>query len=482
VLEGLFLALTPMNLMLAAAGALIGTLVGMLPGIGPINAIALLIPFTLAVDLPPASVLILLAAIYYGSQYGNSISTILLNIPGTASATVTAIDGYALTKKGEAESALATSALASFFGGTVSIAGLAFLSPVLSRAALGFGPAEYFALMVLAMVLLSTLSGGSTVRAIGSALIGLALATVGFDPNSAVPRYTFGQLRLLDGIDFVVLTIGLFAVSEVLLAMADPSRASEPPAVSRPVLPEWLSTLPTMIRGTVVGFFVGVLPGAGGTVASFAAYAVEKKLHPRLGSGDARGVAAPEAANNAAATGAMIPLLSLGVPGSGTTAVLLGALLAIGIEPGPLFFSAHPELFWALCASMVAGNAALLALNLPLVHLFVKILRVPPWCLQTLVVMLSTVAVYAVNRSTFDIVVMTVAGIAGYGLRRHGFPLAPVVLGFVLGGLMEKSLRRAMAISGGGWEIVYSSPLAIGIWVLAGAVLTAPLWLKPNDG
>ncbi len=483
--EGLALALQPLNLALAAFGAFVGTLVGMLPGIGPINAIAILIPLALALDLPPESVLIVLTAIYYGSQYGNSISTILLNVPGTASATVTAIDGYALTQRGEGGSALAMSAVASFFGGTLSILGLALFAPLLSSWALRFGPAEYFALMVLALSVLSSLSGGSVLKGAVATLLGLAFATVGFDPNSAVARYTFGELRLLDGIDFVVLTIGLFAMSEVLLALESPHAPHAPQVKDKPVtghrarLAEWFSAKGTMLRGTIIGFSVGVLPGAGGTVASFAAYAAEKRFNSNQPLG-LKGVAAPEAANNAASTGAMIPLLTLGVPGSGTTAVLLGALLAIGIQPGPLFLTQHPDMFWALVGSMLVGNVVLLALNLPLVGVFIRILSVPRWFLHPVIVVLSVVAVYSVNRSTFDIGLMAGLGIVGYALRKGGFPLAPVVLGFVLGGLMEKSLRRAMAISGGGWEILFSSRLAVAIWIFAALCLFASLWRRSD--
>ncbi len=482
MLDGILLALNPFNIALAAVGALTGTVVGMLPGIGPINAIAILVPLSLAIDFPPSSVLILMTAIYYGSQYGNSISTILLNVPGTASAVVTAIDGYALTQKGKSEAALAMSAIASFWGGTLSIVGFVVLTPTLSLFAIRFGPAEYVALMFLALSLVSSLSGGSILKASIATLLGLSLSTVGFDPHSAVPRYTFGVLRLLDGLDFVVLTLGLFAVSEILVALDKQSYKNKITSNLRAKLNHWYMYADTMFRGTVIGFFVGLLPGAGGTVASFAAYAIEKKRYPNIGRGELRGVAAPESANNAASTGAMIPLLTMGVPGSGTTAVLLGSLLAIGIEPGPRFLNENPDVFWALGASMVVGNAALLALNLPLVSMFARIILMPRWLLNPLIVVLSTVAVYSVNGSTFDIFIMVLIGISGYILRRCGFPLAPVVLGFVLGGLMERSLRRAMAISDGGWEILISSNLSIGIWSLALLGFIVPVVLRQYRG
>ena len=483
LLEGFGIALAPLNLGLAFAGVLVGTVVGMLPGIGPINAIALLIPVIFAVGLPPESGLILLAGIYYGSQYGNSISTILLNVPGTASAVVTAIDGHEMTKQGRAGEALATSAIASFVGGTLSILGLVFLAPALSRVAIRFGPAEYFALMVFAFSALSSFSGGSLLKALASTGLGLLLATVGMDPNSALPRFTFGQLALYDGMDFVVVTIGLFAVSEVLLALegradgwADSSAAIR--ATLR--LRSLIATGWTMVRGSVAGFFVGVLPGAGGTIASFVAYGIEERLagaRGRFGQGDRRGVAAPESANNAAATGAMIPLLTLGIPGSGTTAVLLGALLGLGVTPGPLLVEESPDVFWGLVASMTIGNLFLLVLNLPLVGVFARVLSLPRWLLMPAVAAVSFVAVFAASQSVFDLVLMTAFGVLGFFMRKGRFPLAPVILGLVLGPLMERNLRRALALSGGDWSVMFSSPIAIGLWALAGASLVLPWWL-----
>jgi len=480
LLAGFAVALAPLNLGLALGGVVVGTVVGMLPGIGPINAIAMLIPLLFAVGLPPESALILLAGIYYGSQYGNSISTILLNVPGTASAVVTAIDGHAMTKAGRGGEALALAAVSSFVGGTLSILGLVFLAPALSGWAIRFGPAEYFALMVFAFSALSSVSGRSVPRALAATGLGLFLATIGMDPNSAVPRYTFGQLKLFDGLDFVVVTIGLFAVSEVLLVLGQTTWAGDAAARYGKVTfhaRSWLRSGWTMIRGSVVGFFVGVLPGAGGTIASFLSYSVEEKLAGdthTFGKGDERGVAGPEAANNAATTGAMIPLLTLGIPGSGTTAVLLGALLGLGLTPGPLLIERNPEVFWGLAASMYVGNVFLLLLNLPLVGVFVKVLLLPRWVLMPGVAALSFVAVYAVNQSAFDLVLMAGFGLLGYGMRKTGFPLAPVILGLVLGPLMEKNLRRALSLSGGDWGVMFSSSLAVTLWVLAAAALVVP--------
>jgi putative tricarboxylic transport membrane protein len=479
--DGFAVALQPTNLLIAFVGVFIGTLVGMLPGIGPINAIAMLIPVTFALGLGPASSLILFAGIYYGSQYGNSISTILLNVPGTASSVPTALDGYEMTRRGRAGPALASAAIASFVGGTASIFGLILFAPLLARWAIRFGPAEYFALIVFAFCALSGLTGRSVAKGMIAAIFGLMLATVGLDPSSSVPRFTFGQLKLLDGLDFVVVTIGLFAVSEVLQGL-EGSRAGENVgiAVGRVMitLRELRMSIGSMLRGSVLGFLIGVLPGAGGTIASFVAYSSERRWlgrKQRFGEGDLRGVAAPEAANNAATTGALIPLLTLGVPGSGTTAVMLGALLAMNITPGPLLLENSPDLFWGLVASMYVGNVMLLMLNLPLVGFFVRILSVPRWFLMPTVIAISFVAVYAVNNSPFDILLMTLFGILGYIMRKTGFPLAPLILGLVLGPLMEKNLRRALALSGGDWSVLFSSPLTILMWLAAAASLMAPV-------
>jgi putative tricarboxylic transport membrane protein len=482
--DGFAVALRPVNLGLAFLGVLVGTIVGMLPGIGPINAIAILIPITFAAGVPPESALILLAGIYYGSQYGNSISTILINVPGTASSVVTAIDGYEMTKQGRAGPALAISALASFAGGTISLFGLIFLAPPLARWAIRFGPAEYFALMVFAFAALASLAGNHAGRAFIATGLGLLLGTVGLDPNSAIPRFTFGQIRLLDGMDFVVVTIGLFAISEVIGVLESTGRGRMAAATLGRVMVgarELAGTLASMLRGSLIGFMVGVLPGAGGTIGSFMAWATEKHVlgrSGRLGQGDSRGVAAPEAANNAAANGAMIPMLTLGIPGSGTTAVLLGALLAFNVTPGPLLIERRPEIFWGLVASMYIGNLLLLLLNLPLVGIFVRILRLPRWILMPGVAALGFVAVYAVNTSPFDLFLVTGFGILGWVLRKLDVPLAPIILGVVLGPLMEKNLRRALALSGGDWSVLFDGSITKALWLLAGLSVVVPLLLR----
>ncbi len=480
--HGFEIALTPLNLGLALAGAFLGTLIGALPGIGPVNGVAILIPIAYALKLPPESALILLAGVYYGAEYGGRISSILLNVPGDAGAVITTLDGYPMAQKGKAGEALALSALASFIGGTLAVIGLTLFAPLLAEWAIRFGPAEYFALMVFAFTTLSSLAGRNPAKALAASVFGLMLATVGLDPGSGLPRFTFGQLKLYDGVDFLIVAIGLFAISEVLVLM-EKSHLGEAARmrVETTLVPlkTFLASLWSILRGAVIGFFIGVLPGAGASIASAVAYTTEKRLVDREGSfgqGDPRGVAAPEAANNAAAGGAMVPMLTLGVPGSGTTAVLLGALMMFNVTPGPLIFKERPEVVWGLIASMYIGNLMLLVLNLPLVGLFARILTIPRWFLIPAIAGLSFVGVYAVNNSAFDLLFMTGIGVWGYLMRKFGFPLAPMILGLVLGRLMEVNLRRALAISGGDWEILFASPIAQVLWVLALVSLLFP-WL-----
>lgn len=479
--QGFAEAFTSTNLLLVFLGALIGTVIGMLPGIGPINAIAILIPVTFALDLSVTSALIMFAGIYYGSQYGNSISAVLLNVPGTSGAVATTFDGYPLAKQGRGGQALAMSAIASFIAGTLSVVGLMLFAPVLAKWAIRFGPAEYFVLMIFALTSVASLAGKSLPKAVISAIIGLMLASVGLDPGGSVARFTFGELKLLDGIDFVVAVIGFFAVTEVLITLEETTlgRATVTKVTKAMIsFKDLMASLWTIIRGGVLGFLVGVLPGAGGTIAAFLAYTTEKQLLDRkgtFGKGDLRGVAAPESANNAATSGALIPLLTLGVPGSGTTAVMLAALIGYNINPGPLFIQNNTDVFFALVASMYIGNVMLLILNLPLVGVFARILLIPRWILMPSVIALSFVAVYAVNNSSFDLLLMTGIGFAGYLMRKLDLPLAPTILAMVLGGLMENNMRRALSLSGGDWSTFVGTPLSIALWVLTAVSLLAPL-------
>jgi putative tricarboxylic transport membrane protein len=482
--QGFAIALQPTNLLLAFLGVLLGTVIGMLPGVGPINTIAILIPITFALNLEPTSAIIMFAGIYYGSQYGNSISSILLNVPGTASAVVTSLDGYPMAQQGRGGPALAMSAIASFIGGTLSIFFLIFFAPLLSRWAIDFGPAEYFVLMVFAFSTLSSLTGNNVFKALVSAIFGLILATVGIDPQGTATRFTFGQLNLIDGMDFVVVAIGFFAISEVLQLLSESQKGEEVKTEVGRVfvtVKEFMSSLGTILRSSISGFLIGALPGAGSTIASFIAYTTEKQIVDKddeFGKGDIRGVAAPESANNSASVGAFIPMLTLGVPGSGTTAVMLAALLSLGVTPGPLLIQDNPQVFWGLAASMYIGNFFLIVLNLPLVGLFARILLVPRWVLMPLVATLSFVGVYAVNNNPFDLLLMTIFGFVGFFMRKLGFPLAPVILGLVLGELMEVNLRRALTYSSGSLDILFSSPITIALWILTVVSLIAPVVVR----
>jgi putative tricarboxylic transport membrane protein len=478
---GFSVALMPLNLGLAFAGALVGTIIGVLPGIGPITGVAILVPLTYAVKLPPESAMILLAGIYYGAMYGGSTTSILLNVPGETASVVTTLDGYQMARQGRAGPALAVAAIGSFIAGTISVMGLMFFGPYLASWAIKFGPAEYLALMVFAFSMISSLAGKSLIKAMIATMFGLMLATVGMDPGSAIPRYTFGQLKLYDGMDFLVVAIGLFAISEVLVLLEETQLGD---AVQTKVdrvyisFKELMFSAGAIIRGSLMGFFIGVLPGAGASIASFVSYTFEKRLSNKddtFGKGDIRGVAAPEAANNAAAGGALIPLLTLGVPGSGTTAILLGALMGMNVTPGPMMFENHPKVVWGLVASMYVGNVMLLILNLPLVGLFTKILLVPRWVLLPVVTTISFIGVYSVNNSPFDLLLMAGFGLLGYLMRKMDFPLAPVILGLVLGELMEKNLRRAMALSDGDWGYLFTSTISITLWIMAGISLFAPV-------
>lgn len=489
LLEGFAVALTPTNLGLAFAGAILGTAIGMFPGIGPINGIVVLIPLVFALNLPATSMLILFAGIYYGAEYGNSISAILLNVPGTSAAVVTAMEGNVLARVGRAGPALATSALSSFFGSNISIIAMMLFAPLFARWAIKFGPAEYFALIVFAFSTLSSLAGRNLIKGFIATLIGLMLSTIGLDPLSNVNRYTFGMLDLSEGLDFVVVVIGFFAVNEVLRLTYE-TQASQVivSSIGRVFVPlgEFFARIGTLVRSATIGFLVGILPGAGASIGSFIAYTTEKRLsnvkEETFGeTGDIRGVASPESANNAAVSGSLIPLLTLGIPGSGTTAVMLGALLGLGITPGPLLIQQRPEIFWGLIAAMYIGNLMLLALNLPLIGIFIRILQMPNWFLYPAVIGVSFVAVYAVTNNPFDILLMAGLGVFGFFLHQLRLPLPPVILGLILGPIMERNLRRALNLSQGDWTYLFSSPITIGLWLLAIASLFLPLLLRRSS-
>jgi putative tricarboxylic transport membrane protein len=475
--HGFSIALTFQNLGLALIGCFLGTIIGALPGLGPSNGVAILIPLAFTLGLPATPALILLTSVYYGAMYGGRISSILLNIPGDEPALMTTLDGYPMAKKGMAGEALALSGIASFVGAFFATWGLVFLAPQLVKVALLFGPAEYFALFALAFATLGGIASRNQAKAALAAGLGLGIAMIGVDGQTGVPRFTFGEVHLYDGIDFLVAIVGLFALSEVFIFLEHRGTAKATGDASgiklgrlTPPMSMLKQTAPTMARSTVLGFIAGVLPGAGASLGSFISYSVEKRLVDKnntFGTGDPRGVAAPEAGNNAAAGGALVPMLALGVPGSGTTAVLLAMLLALNITPGPLLFTNNPDVVWGLIAALFIGNVMLLVMNIPMVSLFVRVLLVPPRYLMPAVAMISFVGIYGISGSTFDLMVMVFFGVLGWILRKLDVPLVPIILGVLLGNQMEANMRRAMTISDGDWSALFASPLSIGLWLFA---------------
>ncbi|TCO80471.1 putative tricarboxylic transport membrane protein [Plasticicumulans lactativorans] len=484
LLQGFGVAFTPLNLALAFAGAFIGTIVGLLPGLGPINGVAILMPIAFAMGLPPESALILLAAVYMGCEYGGRISSILINVPGDAGAIMTAIDGYPMARKGLAGVALSISAWSSFVGGVVATIGLVLFAPLLANWALAFGPAEYFALMVFAIACLGGMVSDRPVKTLLAVLIGLSLACVGVDSNSGVYRFTFNDVHLADGVQFIVVVIGFFSISEILLMLEESSIGQSIIKTTGRKLfnrQEMKETNPSTLASSIGGFFIGVLPGAGATISSAIAYMVTKRVYDKDGSfgkGDIRGVSAPEAANNASATGSFVPMLCLGVPGSGTTTVMMGALALYNITPGPMLFQNQPEIVWGLIASLFVGNVVLLVLNIPLVGFFAKMLTVPNATLVPGIAAASAVGVYSVHATTFDLVLSVAFGVLGYLLRKLQFPMSSLILGFALGDMIEQNLRRALSLSNGEVGILWHSPVSLTLWIGAVAMLVGPPLLR----
>ncbi|MFC3172217.1 tripartite tricarboxylate transporter permease [Acinetobacter vivianii] len=485
LMYGFQVALTPQNLFIALIGAFIGTIVGLLPGLGPINGVALLLPFAYALGLPPESALILLASVYLGCEFGGRISAILINVPGDAAAIMSTLDGYPLAKQGKAGIALSLSAMSSFIGSIIAIVGIILFAPLLAKWAIVFGPAEYFVLMVFALTCLSGLVSDQPVTAI-SALIGLLLATVGVDAVTGVYRFTFNSVSLSDGIQFTTIVIGFFSISEILIMLEQTAIGQKALGQGKRSLfnlKEFTFTLGSTLRSSFLGFIIGILPGAGATIASALAYTSERKLagkDSKFGEGDLRGIAAPEAANNASACGSFIPMLTLGVPGSGTTAVMMGALTLYNITPGPQLFTEQPTIVWGLIASLFIASALLLFMNISLVRYFAKLLSVPHFILLPAIAAVSFVGVYAIHSTIFDLILMVVLGIFGYILRKLNFPLSALILGFVLGGLMESSLRRALSISHGELFILFDGYITKVLWIMAGIMIVLPLirWLR----
>jgi putative tricarboxylic transport membrane protein len=476
---GLQIASNPVNLLYCFTGVFIGTLIGVLPGIGPPGAIALLLPVSFGMS--PISAIIMLAGIYYGSQYGGSTTSILVNIPGEAASVITCLDGYQMAKDGRAGPALGIAAFGSFIAGTFSLLLLIFLAVPLSGAALRFGPPEYTALMILGLTFVTYLAHGSPVKAITMAVLGFALSQIGTDRITGQMRYTFGFLELDDGIDLIPIVMGVFGIGEVLSGLEKTGQLEPLTTKIKGLLPnliDWKDSIGAIVRGTFLGFFLGILPGAGAILSSFVSYAVEKKIskHPeKFGSGVIEGVAGPESANNAAAAGAFIPLFTLGIPSNAVTALLLGALMIHGLEPGPLLVVKHPEVFWGTIMSMYIGNMMLLVLNLPLIGLWVKVLKIPLRILYPFIFFFCLIGAYSVNSQIFDIFVMIFFGIVGYLLQRYGYEAAPLVLAYILAPNFETSLRRSLIMSRGSFSIFLNRPVA-AVSLLIAALLLASLF------
>ncbi len=487
ILTGFSTAFSITNICMVCAGVLAGTLIGMLPGLGPISAIALMIPITYNFD--SASGLILMAGVYYGAVFGGSTSSILINAPGVAGTVATAFDGYPLAKKGQAGKALAVAAYASFSGGTIGAVFLLLGAPILAKVSVSFQSADYFALMLMGLLAVSAFTPkGQFLKSIAMTIFGLMLSTVGTDNVTGIQRFTFGQLNLVDGISFLLLAMATFALSEALMMVLDynkvTSASTDTPLkyYQLKVSPaEFKAIIPTIGRSSVLGFLVGVLPGAGATIASFLAYGMEQAIDSgknssiKFGQGNLKGLAAPATANNAASTGSFVPLLTLGIPGSGTTAIMLGALISYGIQPGPQLYADSPEVFWSVIISMYLGNVVLLILNLPLIPYIARLISLPKRFLIPLILFFSLIGVYLVSFNTFDLYLMVGFSMLAIFFRFLNFPLAPILLGFVLGDLLEDNLRRALLINDGQLSFLWQRPITITILIFTFLVLLLPL-------
>ncbi|RZV19514.1 tripartite tricarboxylate transporter permease [Aliarcobacter butzleri] len=487
IILGAVTAFSMYNILMVTIGCFAGTFIGMLPGLGPISAIALMIPITYGMD--PSSGLILIAGVYYGAIFGGSTSSILINAPGVAGTVATSFDGFPMAKNGQAGKALAIAAYASFSGGTIAAIFLLFAAPALATVSLSFQSSDYFALMVLGLTAVAAFAGkGKFLKAAIMTIFGLMLATVGTDSDSGIARFTFGRMDLIDGISFLLLAMAAFALSEALMNVLENHKTTkeEEEALKREIgslkltREEVKEIVPTIGRGSVLGFFIGVLPGAGATIASFLAYGMERSIASakdklKFGKGSLKGLAAPESANNAACSGSFVPLLTLGIPGSGTTAIILGALISYGVQPGPTMYVDSPALFWSVIISMYIGNLVLLFLNLPLIPYIAKILALPKELLLPLIIFFSLVGVYLVTFNVFDIYMMTIFAVVALFLRIIDFPMAPMILGFILGGMMEENLRRALTLSDGSISFLWERPLTLTILIITIILLLMPI-------
>ncbi len=479
LLYGFHVALQPVHLIYCFFGVLIGTLVGVLPGLGPASAMAILLPATYKVT--PVASFIMLAGIYYGAMYGGSTTSILVNIPGEAASVVTCLDGHQMALQGRAGPALGIVAFGSFIAGTVAVIALTFVGPPLAGIALKFAPPEYFSMMVVGILLLTYLSSGSMLKALLMAGFGLILSSIGMDTISGEYRFTYGLRMLLDGVGIVPTVMGLFGISEVLINLETEIQRDILKTRVRNLLPtakDWKDSIGSILRGSVLGFFLGILPGGGAVIASFASYAVEKKIskHPEdFGKGAIQGVAGPEAANNAAAGGAFIPLLTLGIPANPVVAVLLGSLIIHGLQPGPLLLSKAPDVFWGTIVSMYIGNGMLLILNLPLIPLWVQVLKVPYYLLYPLIFLFCLIGSYSISNNVGDVVVMLVFGIIGYLMKKFHYEGAPMILALVLGRMLETTLRQSLILSRGEFSVFVTRPISLGFLIVAAILLIIPI-------
>ena len=481
LVTGFAVALSPVNLLFATIGCVLGTLIGVLPGLGPAAGTALLIPITFRLE--PTSAIIMLAAIYYGAMYGGTITSVLINVPGEAASVVTCLDGYEMAKRGRAGAALGIAAVGSFIGGTVATFGLVLVALPLSRLALKFGPPEYFSLICVGLSLVMGLAGKSLTKALMMGILGLLFSLVGVDPVEGAPRFTFGIAPLMDGVRFVPVVMGFFGIGEILLN-AEKSLAGVMAGEGKvssffPRRDEWRVCVTSILRGTGLGFFLGLIPGTNSAVASFMSYAIEKKVsdHPeQFGTGVIEGVAAPETANNAYANAALIPLFTLGLPGSPTIAILMGALIMNGLTPGPLLFSQHAAFVWAVIASLYIGNVILLILNLPLVGWWAKLLKIPYNILVVFILVFCIIGGYSLNNSLFDVGVMILCGLLGYVFKKLEFPLAPAILTLILGPMMERSLRESLSLSRGDYSIFFTRPISLLFLIVTAIILATSAW------
>jgi len=478
-ITGFSVALQPINLMFCFLGVFIGTLIGVLPGIGPVGTMAILLPVTYGI--PPTTAIIMLAGIYYGAQYGGSTTSILVNIPGEAASVVTTLDGYQMALKGRAGPALGIAAFGSFIAGTIGVIGLQLLAPPLVAVALRFGPPEYSSLMILGFVILTYLAQKSMAKALMMAGVGIILGTIGLDTMTGMPRFTFGIPELLDGVGLAPLAMGLFGISEILLNVEKKIKQELLTTKIKGLFPtreDWRRAIGAILRGSGSGFFLGILPGGGAVLGSFVSYALEKRIskHPEeFGKGAIEGVAAPEAANNCAAQGAFIPLLTLGIPSNVVMAILLGALMIHNITPGPMLVKEHPQLFWGVISSMYMGNIMLLVLNLPLIGLWVQLLRVPYAILFPLILYICLIGAYVINNSVIDVTIMLLCGVVGYLMRKFEYEPAPLVLAYVLAPMLENALRQSLILSGGSFGIFMVRPISAGCLVVAAGLLFSSL-------